>query len=209
MTSKRSNIERQRIRNYIAEIEARDVRKRKLSDEIPVQDVQDYWDDIQNSLIGKRLASVAGTVAYNFAENTVDFSANGDITDVNDTVGWNVQLPHGADLNSTLNVHIHFEQSDNLEREITIRYRIQSNSEAKTINWTTVVVSTNNAVWPYVSGTLNNILPLVSIDISNAGLSDIIQIQMTRSDAQTGLIPVLFADAHVRRSALGTIGEFS
>lgn len=156
------------------------------------------WDDLANSLIGRRLTSNRGTVDYNYEENAIAFSANGDITNINDCVIWNLQKPHGARSDSTLNMHVHYEQVDANDREFTLWYRIQDNSQIKTTAWTEVIASTNsNNVFDYVSGTLNQICSLSSIDWSVANLSSTVQFRMTRSDSVSGIVLVTFTDGHV------------
>lgn len=156
------------------------------------------WDDLANSLIGRRLASNAGTVDYNWAENSISFSANGDITDVNDCVNFNLQKPHGVKDDSTLNMHFHWEQTDSTTREFTVRYRIQSNNTAKTTAWTEVTVDTNTGnVFTYTSGTLNQITQIADIDWSAASISSTVQFRMTRTDATAGVVDVTFVDGHV------------
>lgn len=156
------------------------------------------WDDLANSLIGRRLTSNQGTVDYDYANNAIAFSRNGDITDLKDCVNFNLQKPHGAKDNSTLNMHMHYEQTDATTREFTLWYRIQSNSSAKVTAWTSVVVDTNtNNVFPYTSGTLNQIVKFVNIDWSAASISSTVQFRLTRSDAVAGVINGTFVDGHV------------
>lgn len=156
------------------------------------------WDDLANSLIGRRLYSNSGTVDYDYENNAISFSANGDIDDINDCVIWNLQKPHGARDDSTLNMHMHYEQTDATAREFTLRYRIQDNATAKTTAWTTVVANTSvNNVFPYTSGTLNQISTLEAIDWSTVGISSTVQFRMTRSDSVAGVVLVTFTDGHV------------
>ena len=158
------------------------------------------WDDLATSLIGRRLTSTVGTVDYDWNENAIAFSPNGDITNNNDCVVWNLQKPHGVKTDSTLNMHFHWEQPDTTDREFTLRYRIQDNSAAKTTAWTEVVVSTNtNNVFTYTSGTLNQICRLVSIDWSSVNISSTVQLRMTRTDSEAGAVLVTFVDGHVAR----------
>ena len=168
------------------------------------------WDDLTNSLAGRRLASSAGSVDYNWAENCITFSGSGDITDDNDKVILNLQKPHGAKTDSVTHFHIHWEQTDATDREFTVRYRIQGNGEAKTTAWTTVVVTANatSNAFTYTSGTMNQITRLVDIDWSTAPLSSTVQIQFTRSDAVAGTVNVVFADSHVEYNMLGSRQEF-
>lgn len=158
------------------------------------------WDDLANSLIGRRLTSNAGTVDYDWENNAISFSPNGDINDVNDCVVWNLQKPHSAKDDSTANQHFHWEQTSASDLEFTMWYRIQDNGQAKTTAWTEVVVGTNaNNVFPYTSGTENQITKLVDIDWSAVGISATVQFRMTRSDAVAGAVLVTFVDAHVER----------
>ena len=168
------------------------------------------WDDLTTSLIGRRLASNAGTVDYNWAENSISFSPSGDITDVNDCVNWNVQKPHGAKDDSVFKLHMHWEQTDATTREFKLRYRIQENNSAKTTAWTEVTIDTNtNNVFSYTSGTLNQITRLADIDWSNVSLSSTVQFRMTRSDATAGVVDVTFVDGHVEYDqARGSAQEY-
>jgi hypothetical protein len=168
------------------------------------------WDDLTTSLIGRRLFSNTGSVDYNFDENSVSFSRDGDITDPNDTVALNIQKPHSAKTDSVTHFHIHWWQPDAQDREFTVRYRIQENGQPKNTTWTTVVVGTNaNNVFSYTSGTLNQITRLVTIDWSTAPLSSTVQIQFTRSDAINDVVDVVFADSHVEYNMLGSREEFT
>lgn len=158
------------------------------------------WDDLANSLIGRRLYSNQGTVDYNYAEHTIKFSANGDIGDDNDCVIWNIQKPHAVKESSTLNMHFHYEQTNALDRTFVLQYRIQKTNEAKTTTWQEVTVSTNtNNVFPYTSGILNQICKLVDIDWGSSPLSSTVQLRLTRTDAVAGVVGLTFVDGHVAR----------
>lgn len=182
-----------------------DLEKEKINDAINEQynnspSNNSGWDDLVNSLIGRRLNSVAGSVAYNYSENAISFSPNGNINSDNDCVVWNLQKPHATKSNSTLNLHLHYEQSDNIDREFTLRYRIQNNGTSKTTTWTEVIIPTNtNNAFIYTSGTLNQICKLVNIDWSAVNLSSTVQLRLTRSDSVSGAINVTFVDGHVER----------
>lgn len=156
------------------------------------------WDDLANSLIGRRLTSNQGTVDYDYDENAIVFSSGGDITDLNDCVNWNIQKPHGARADSTFNLHMHYEQDTATTREITVWYRIQDNSQAKTTAWTEIIVDTNtNNVFPYTSGTINQIVRIQEIDWSAVNISSTVQFRMTRTDSNGGTLSATFVDGHV------------
>ena len=135
------------------------------------------WDDLVTSLIGSRLYSTAGKVNYNYAENAVEFQPGGSISTEADVINFNYQHPHAAIVDGSLKLHIHWEQPNSTDREFTVRYRIQKNGQAKTTTWTTVVVAANatNNVFTYVSGTLNQITPLATIDMTDAAFDKYVQ----------------------------------
>lgn len=167
------------------------------------------WEDIQSSLIGRRLSSNQGTVDYDYEENTVNFSQNGEIDNINDCIIFSYQHPHKAKQDSSLNLHIHFEQSSNTEYEFTVWYRVQSVGGTKVDTWTEVVVNTTTGnKFQYVSGTLNQICELTSIDMTGAGISAQIQFRMTRTDSNGGVVPSTFVDAHYEIDTLGSNEEY-
>lgn len=167
------------------------------------------WDDIQTSLTGRRLSSNAGRVDYNYEENAIEFQDDGDITNVNDCVSWSIQYPHKAVTDGVFRVHVHWEQEDATSREWTLWYRLQPIGTAKGTTWTEVVIDTNtNNIIPYTSGVLNQITSLVNIDMTDAGLSCIVQFRLTRSDSEGGVILGQFVDAHYAIDSTGSSEEF-
>lgn len=170
------------------------------------------YEDIQTSLTGRRLASNAGAVDYNWEENTIEFSANGDISNINDCVSWSIQFPHKAKPDSLFRVHVHWEQTDATDREWTLWYRLQDIGGTKVTTWTEVVVSTAapNSVFVYPgSGTLNQITKLVDVDTTGYGMSTVMQFRLTRSDSVGGgAIGATFVDAHYEIDSTGSWGEF-
>lgn len=167
------------------------------------------WDDIVGSLIGTRLYSVVGTLDYNFDNNSITMQPGGGIADSNDRLIFTFQYPHGAITGGTMNLHVHWEQYDALDREFTVQYRVQSNGNAKATAWTTVVVSTNsNNLFSYTSGTINQITELVEVDLTSKGLSAAVQFRLARTDSQLGDIESTFVDAHVARDMNGSRQEW-
>ena len=167
------------------------------------------WDDIQSSLLGRRLYSTVGIVDYDYTENAIVFGDGGDITDLNDRIGWNVQFPHAAKLGTSIYPHLHFwqDRSDNVE--FTLRYRVQSNNSAKVTSWTVLTADfNNNLAFSYSSGTLNQIISFGAISMSGATISSTIQFQLTRTDNLGGTVSVTFADIHVEMDSFGSRQEF-
>lgn len=157
------------------------------------------WKDMVSDLFGKRLASTAGKVDYDFDENSIRFQSGGSISVANDRVGGNQEINHEFEVGSSIafRPHIHWFQDAATKFEITARYRIQRNGQAKTTAWTNIVLTANNGddVWTYVSGTLNQITRFPDIVI-DCGISDTIQFQMARTDALVGDMLIYFLDLH-------------
>ena len=167
------------------------------------------WDDITGSLIGKSLSSTAGQVDYNWAENSIIFNSGGDIATEADCINFNIQNPHATKVNSIIDFHIHWWQTDAVAREFTIEHRIQNNGQLKTEAWTQNIVSTQaDAKFTYTSGTLNQISDLVAIDMTGASISATVQFRIARTDAVAGDVEVTFADVHVEKDTLGSRQEY-
>jgi len=168
------------------------------------------WDDLVNSLIGRRLNSVAGKVDYNYAESGITMQPGGVIGTIADRLIFNLQYPHACVVDGEMRLHIHWEQPDATDREFTVQYRIQNNNDTKTTSWQTVVVSTNtNNAFTYPgSGTFNQITPLCSVDMDGVGISATVQFRLARTDSETGDILAVFVDAHVERDTHGSRQEY-
>lgn len=168
------------------------------------------WDDIVGPVTGLKLSAVTGTVSFDWDENAIVFDSDGVITDADDRVIWNIQKPHKAKADSELHFHIHYEQTDEVVRTMTLQYRIQGNSDIKTTSWTTISATTqaSNHQFTYVSGTLNQILKFPSIDWSAVAISSTVQFRMTRTDSETGDIVVTFVDGHVEIDSDGSDTEW-
>ena len=167
------------------------------------------WDDIVGSLIGKSLSSTAGQVDYNWDENAIAFGPNGDIDTAADLINFSVQIPHSAIVDGTIDLHVHWEQTDSTARQFTVRHRVQNNGSAKTTTWTENIVSSQtDDKFTYTSGTLNQISDLVSIDMTGIGISSVVQFKIARTDAVAGDINVTFVDVHVEKDTLGSRQEY-
>lgn len=170
------------------------------------------WRDMVSSLIGSRLNSAAGKVGYDYDENAIDFASGGDIAVTADRLAWSSEMPHEALIGDGVKIvpHLHLEQDTTNAIEFTLRYRIQNNGQAKTTDWTTLSADyTSDLVFPYTSGTLNQILTFGPVDMSAAALSDTLQFQMARTDATGGNVLVTFADFHVELDAPGSDQQFT
>ena len=167
------------------------------------------WDDIVNSLVASRLESTAGKLQYNYDNNSITMQSGGSITNISDRIIANFQYPHGAIVDGSMHLHIHWEQIDTTSREFTLEYRIQSNGALKTEAWTQVIIDSNTGnLFTYTSGTLMQITELEQIDMTGAGLSPTVQFRVARTDAVAGDIESFFIDAHVERDGSGSRQEY-
>ena len=168
------------------------------------------WDDVVNSLIGKRLYDNAGKVDYNYTENAIKFQPGGVMATTKDRVIFNLQYPHGAKANGSMRLHIHWEQNSTDKIIFTVQYRIQSNGAVKETSWTEVSAnSDDNNVFTYPgSGDFVNIMELANIDMTGAGISATVQFRIARTDSTASNVLVTFADAHVEYDMNGSHEEY-
>jgi len=169
------------------------------------------WDDITGSLVARRLESVLGRLQYDYTENAIIMQDNGSIGATADRLIFNFQKPHGAKVASEFRLHVHWEQTFAGQVDFTLQYRIQKNGQAKTTAWTTVNRnSVNDSIFPYVSGTLNQITRLAEIDLTSSGISATIEFRLARTD-NTGLGDILatFADGHIEFDMNGSRQEYA
>lgn len=168
------------------------------------------WDDVVTALIGRRLYSTTGKLDFDWDENAVKFQPGGLITDRNDRLLLNYQYMHGAKSNGEMRLHAHWEQTSTDKIVFTVQYRIQSNGQAKTTDWTTVTAnSDDNNVYDYPgSGTFNNIIELAHIDMTGAGISATVDLRIARTDTTADNILVKFIDVHQELDTNGSHSEY-
>jgi len=154
-------------------------------------------------------------VSSNAIENSVEFVT---AANLNDYLYFNVQLNHNRYLASAINFHIHFWQANNNMPNFLLKYRYQANGSGKTTAWTNL--KCNTPAYTYVSGTLNQIAFSASINPVNAGLSDIIQLQVFRDNANTsgvftgadpytGTVGITSIDCHFQVDGFGSNDEYT
>jgi len=167
------------------------------------------WEDVTFPMTAERLDSTAGTLNYNYDEATITMGGGGDISASSDTLMFVCQIPHKIKLDSVADLHIHWEQPADQAYTFDVEYRIQSNGSAKTTAWTAISnIGMTNNVFPYTSGTLIQITDLVDIDLTGIGISDLIQVKLTRSDATAGNIEAIAVDFHFEIDSLGSRQEY-
>lgn len=170
------------------------------------------WEDLDGRLNGSSLYTAAGKADYSFTEVCVVLQPSGSLATAGDVVELAFQVKHAAKAGSPLKLHIHWEQTDATARQFSYTYRVQKQGAAKTADWaTTVVVSTTTAgvnAFTYTSGVLNQISSLGEITLTDVGISAIVQVKLTRTDAVVGDINVTYLDAHYEIDTVGSRQEY-
>ena len=178
------------------------------------------WKDMIMDLFGKRLYSTSGKVDYDYDENAIIFAPSGSITTTNDRIGGNQEINHEFKVGSTITFkpHIHWWQQVTSgavkANVITARWRIQNNGSGKTSSWTTITCSTGaggDDIYDFTGepdGLYNQLSRFDDITV-NCGVSDTIQIQMARTDSETGDMGIYFFDLHGEVDSDGSDEELS
>lgn len=176
------------------------------------------WKDMVGDLYGKRLASVIGKVDYDDDENSIVFQSGGDITKSDDRVCSNLQINHDFRVGSgiTFKPHVHFFQEVVsgvvVPFVLTMQYRLQRNGQTKTTAWTTVTLTAGvDDVFDFTSevdGTYNQITRFPAI-VVDCNVSDTIQLQVARTDTETGDMLVYFMDMHGEVDSFGSDEEIT
>lgn len=167
------------------------------------------WDDVTFPLAAYRLDSGSGKLQQNYDNASITMQSGGSIATAADRLVITCQMPHKTKLDSTAELHIHWEQPADQAYTFDYQYRIQENGEAKDATWSTAATVAMSAnAFTYVSGTLIQITPLISIDLTGIGLSSLIQVRIARSDSTTGDIEALALDFHFEFDTLGSNEEY-
>ena len=165
------------------------------------------WKDMVADLFWRTLNSTAWKVDYDWNENAIIFQPNGVITNSADRVGGNLEINHefkvGTDI--LFKPHIHRFQTVTswvaFAGTITCRYRLQRNNATKTtarttitcntgVGWDDIYDFTGEADWTY------NQLSRFDDIVVTCWVSDTIQFQMARTDANAGDMSIYFIDLH-------------
>jgi hypothetical protein len=173
------------------------------------------WDDLLGDVTGVK---VQGTgVELNVTESTLDYLDSANTLDYG---FFNFQLSHRWKLGSTIEPHVHFEQTNNAVPNWLIQYRWQRQGQPKTTDWTNYKV--NSTAFTYTSGTLNQISDgagIVPPEDYNQ-VSDIVEMRLIRdtantsglftgADTYTGTASVTSMDVHFEIDSIGSDTEYS
>jgi len=82
------------------------------------------------------------------------------------------------------------------------------NNTALTSTSLTTTTEAANEVFPYTSGTLNQIVKFPPIDWSGVGISSTVNFRLARTDSNAGDVYVTFVDGHVEIDSDGSNQEY-
>ena len=175
------------------------------------------FEDKSHQVLGKRLSNNLGRVDYDYNELAVKFQNGGDIDNLNDVIGVNIEYPHKAKENGKIYPHIHlWQEQEKVDRVFTLQYRIQNNGATKATDWARMTASLlNDARLPYTGGTMNQIISFKDkagrnyIDMTGASLSATLQFKLARTDNNSGDVLVTFFDFHYEVETLGSRQELT
>jgi hypothetical protein len=127
----------------------------------------------------------------------------------------NVQMNHDRLNGAVVQPHLHWWQTEDHSPHWLVKYRWQINGGAKTTAWTNYKL--DQLAFTYVSGTLNQISEGAGITPPTGdGISDILQIQITRdttstvyvgADPYTAAVHATSFDVHLELDTLGSREE--
>lgn len=171
------------------------------------------FDDILGDITKLKVVGVG--ISENSAENGIDMLTSANLSDY---VYANFQLSHRWKSGSTINPHIHFEQSENKIPNFLIRYRWQKNGGTKVTSWSGY--KCNTAAFSYSSGTLNQIVHGTGITPSTSNISDIIELRIFRDNGNnSGLFTgadtystsamITSVDIHFEADSIGSNTEYT
>jgi hypothetical protein len=168
------------------------------------------WEDICNPLVGKKLSGVDGTVAYNYDTYEAVFQPSGDITNLDDVLGFAVQKPHNAKTDSHAYIHLHWVQEDELQRTIRVFYKVHMPGASNLEFWVErdCILSPAKARYEYNGAVMNQITELTDLDWYGHGMYTTSQIRLTRIDDLAGALRCSFCDVTYEVESLGTSDVF-
>ena len=181
------------------------------------------WKDMVGDLFSKKLYSAVGNVDYDWDQHAIVFQPGGDPTNKNDRIHYNIQVDHQYKISPdattvvTFKPHIHWFQFDTaLQATFQLDYRVIRNGQSldSTAIWTSITTTTNlgNEQFTFALDAGHDFFPQLTHfpDIQEVvGLSDTIQLRLTRIDANTGNVLVYFADIHGEIDSLGSKEEMT
>jgi len=176
------------------------------------------FEDLKFPANAEALNPAQTKVAYDYDDLGYTFASDADYDNIN-AAHHIAQLAHATRVGSPLHPHLHYEQTaDNLPNFL-IGYRIQPQGSATATAWVLSPITAN--VFPYVSGSLNQIATFPEIDLSVfTGVSGMLDFKLYRDTGNTsgefaGADPLATAvlvkefDAHYEIDTLGSFGQYT
>lgn len=158
------------------------------------------YEDITGHLNSASIRGAAGKADYDDTEDLIVLQPGGNIANNADIISAKYQLKHQIKTDSTLKLHLHWQQPSAGAYKFKWIYRILNNGAAFSSAWSTpveVTVDASSSVFTYTSGMLNQVTEFGEIPTTGVSLSSIVQVKFTRSDLVSGDIFVYDIDAHI------------
>jgi hypothetical protein len=152
-----------------------------------------YWLDMLGPLSGQRIDLSSGRVDMNYFNGALGFQANARYPE--EVVMARVQIQHYWKVGTNGKPHLHWKQQSANIPNWLLGWKLSKNGEADLIetdysNFNFGVLQSQE--FTYTSGVLNQISNFPDIDLSTAGISDMLTLSLWRD---TGNVSTLFAGA--------------
>lgn len=149
------------------------------------------WDDLRFPLTGRNLDTASGRIDFSYPNQTIAFQPNARYP--NEPVTVPVQMPHKWKEGTELRPHIHWKQQSTDMPNWILGYKIQQNGQPSSIvaDFASYTFATPvNHVFPYTSGTLNQISGFPPIDMTGQAISCMVDVVLFRDSGNVlGLYP--------------------
>jgi len=177
----------------------------KASGPVPIEYTDTVWDDLRFPTTSTKIGT---NLKPDFDQTNIGllFPEN----DQAEVIYMNVQFPHKRKNGSNISPHIHYIQDGLTAATFVMEYRWYKNGGPVPATWTTI--ESTGGVFPYVSGTLLQIVSFPDIDGSALDtVSSMMDIKLYRKtgDGVAGDVLVKEFDIHYQIDSAGSKDEFT
>lgn len=148
-----------------------------------------FWLDMLGPLLGQRLDSAATRYSFNPYNGAIAY--DNDSRYPEEVVSMEVQIQHYYKEGTNAKPHLHWKQQSANIPNWLFGWRLHKNGESDTVdsdysNFTLTKLQSH--AFTYTSGVINQISAFPDIDLSTAGISDLLTIVFFRDTANTSTI---------------------
>jgi hypothetical protein len=179
------------------------------------------WDDATFPFTSQRVNVGTGRVDYNYFNGGIDFQNNARFNEA-DCISFLWQVKHQVQIGINVRPHLHWLQTSANEPNWLVAWKKIKNDEAytKETDFSNHTLATKlSNVYTYTSGTKGQITRFPEIDMSDMGLSDMIQYAFFRdvnndsgafagAESSPGIEMAWEYDVHVPIDGLGSEDEY-